>query len=175
MRSDGRQWDLVVTNAFLDLADLERDGRAILGLVARGGLFYSTLLFDGVTAFLPEIDPVLDREIEERYHRSMDGGGRSGSVAGRKLIGLFLSAGLEILEAGASDWAVVPRGGRYREGEEELLRAILDFHADALRDRPGDADCEDRTERWLALRRSQLARGELALLTHQWDILGRRP
>ena len=171
----GRGWDLVVTNAFLDLADLDRDGRALLGLVGTGGLFYSTLLFDGVTTFLPTIETELDRELEARYHASMAGGGRSGSAAGRKLLELLLAEGFDIIAAGASDWAIVPRLGRYRDGEAELLGAILDFHADALGIHPGGADGNGRAERWLEKRRGQLARGELALLTHQWDVLGRRP
>jgi len=170
-----RGWDLVVTNAFLDLADLDRDGRELLGLVGTGGLFYSTLLFDGVTTFLPTVDAELDREMEAAYHASMAGGGRSGSAAGRKLLELLLSEGFDIIATGASDWAIIPRLGRYRDGEAELLGAILDFHADALGILHGGADRNGRAARWLEKRRDQLARGELALLTHQWDVLGRRP
>lgn len=172
---NGRGWDLVVTNAFLDLADLDRDGPLILDLVRPGGLFYSAMLFDGVTTLLPTIDRDLDRDLEARYHASMEGGGRSGSAAGRKLLDLLLRRSYEVVAAGASDWAAIPRNGRYRDGEAELLGAILDFHAEALGIPEHATEAGGPESRWLAARRGQLARGELALLTHQWDVLGRKP
>lgn len=49
------QYDLLVANAFLDLVNLEAALRQFWALLKPNGLFYFTITFDGVSAFLPPI------------------------------------------------------------------------------------------------------------------------
>lgn len=170
------KWGLLVSNAFLDLLDIHRLCAPLLSLLPPGGLFCFTMIFDGVTSFLPRLDPKLDDEISSLYHESMNGEGRSGSRAGRILFDELHRGGVEVLEAGASDWVILPPKGRYKAGEKELLGAILDFHEDVFSEtiRTG-RPLPSGAEVWLRTRRNQLIARELGLLTHQWDILGRAP
>ncbi len=168
------QYDLVLTNAFLDLVNLDAVADRLFSIVAPSGILYSTLLFDGVTSFLPELDPTLDRRVEALYHGSMAHQDRSGSRAGRILMSRLMQSDLEILEAGSSDWAILPKNRGYDSADRQLLGAILDFHQDVLeRDGSGTGEIGFFRE-WLTQRRNQLAAGQLALLTHQWDVLAKK-
>jgi len=175
------RFDLILTNAFLDLVHLKSVADPLFGLLNPGGLFYSTLLFDGVTTFLPELDPPVDQQVEALYHASMVTSGQSGYKAGRTLLALLMNSPLTILEAGSSDWAIVPRNGQYESSEEALLRSILDFHKEVLLRElsaiSGGSLAPEKTlseaviQDWLRKRNSQFDEGRLALLTHQWDML----
>jgi hypothetical protein len=108
------------------------------------------------------------------YHATMDGRVRSGRPAGerragRHLFGHLRAAGAPPLSAGSSDWVVHagPDGG-YPADEAYFLGCILRTIEDALPRRPEVVD-------WLALRRRQLASGELVYVAHQLDVAGRRP
>jgi hypothetical protein len=81
--------------------------------------------------------------------------------------------GAEILAAGASDWVVVPHAGKYADGEEVLLRAILEMVERSL----GEAGTVPPAQlsAWLARRRRQVDEGELVFIAHQLDVLGRVP
>jgi SAM-dependent methyltransferase len=173
--SDRRAWDLLLANAFLDLVDVPSTVPSLLSLLAPGGLFHFSINFDGLTSFQPELEPDLDREIERLYHGTMDrrivDGRRSGeSRTGRHLFAHLTRAGASILDIGASDWVVFPRGGTYREEEEYFLRFILSTIHSALRGHP-ELDA-GRLEAWIAARRQQIDRGELFYLAHQLDYLG---
>lgn len=173
------RFDLIVAHAFLDLIDLPTMLPAIRDLLRPGGLLYATINFDGATIFEPAIDPPLDQQIEELYHRTMDerlvDGSPSGdSRTGRHLFGRLQSAGMEILAAGSSDWVVfADRAGRYPDDEAFFLSYILGFVEGALRGHP--ALDGDTFARWLTIRRRQLAAGELVYLAHQLDFLARLP
>ena len=83
----------------------------LVSLLRPGGLCYFTIAFDGATILQPVIDPVLDVQIETLYHQTMDlrriAGQRSGdSCTGRHLFGHLRAAGVEILDAGSSDWVI---------------------------------------------------------------------
>jgi SAM-dependent methyltransferase len=87
---NSQQWDLLVAHAFLDIINLPTLLPDLISLPNAGGLYYFTINFDCQTIFLPEIDPALDREIINLYHRHMDEktvGGRAvgGSQTGRRL------------------------------------------------------------------------------------------
>jgi SAM-dependent methyltransferase len=167
-------FDLVIANAFLDLFDPQRLLPGILKLARSGGSFLFSITFDGLTAWEPEIDPPLDRKILDLYHRTMDerliGGEHSGdSKCGRHLLTLLPRCGYRILEAGSSDWLVLPRDGGYPADERFFLECILGFFEESLAGHPG----LDRREfsGWLEARRAQLSAGELVFMAHQLDVL----
>jgi len=174
LEQHNQSWDLLISNAFFDLINLDQWGPSLFSLVQRGGLFYSTLLFDGVTTFLPPLDPKTDLLVEEMYHQSMQGRGQSGSRAGRTLFAELLSLDLTVLEAGPSDWVIYAHLGSYTEGEQQLLEAILDFHQSVFEENGSDPELQRVFPEWIYQRRSQLIKGELALLTHQWDLLAKK-
>jgi len=170
--------DILMAHAFLDLLDLPTALPILLATLRPGGLFHFSLNFDGVTAFEPAIDPSLDREVEDLYHRTMDerlvGGRVSGdSRTGRHLITALPSAGAEVLAAGASDWVVTPVGGSYAHDEAYFLHFIVHTLEGALRSRP---ELDGRAlSRWVERRHRQIERAELTYIAHQLDILGTVP
>ena len=175
-RERGRNaWDLLVAHAFLDLVDVPSTLPQLLSLLSDGGLFYFTLNFDGLSSFLPEVDPQLDEHILRLYHRTMDervvNGASSGdSCTGRHLLAHLLQAGVQILEAGASDWVVYPSDGGYPEDEAYFLHFIINTVYSAL---AGHAELEaERLSAWIAQRHAQVERGELVYIAHQLDICG---
>jgi hypothetical protein len=171
-------FDLVVASAFLDLVDVRRVLPRLLPLAAPGRPFYFPITFDGLTALEPGIDAALDRAIIDAYHLTMDerliDGAPSGdSRSGRHLLTLLPAAGYRVLEAGSSDWVVLPRDGRYPGDEAFFLECILAFFEESL---SGRADVDQVGLRWwLASRRAQISRGELVFIAHQLDLLAERP
>lgn len=171
-RPDNRErWDLLVANAVLDLLDLDTALPALLRLLRPGGLFYATIVFDGVTTLTPAIDPALDDLIERLYHASMDGATAS-SRTGRRLLPALRAAGAVPLAAGASDWVIFAGPDGYLAQDTTFLDCMLAFMERSLTGHP-DLD-PARFATWLARRREQLERRELALITHQLDVLARR-
>ena len=170
--------DLVLAHAFLDLVDVDRAVPRLLGFLRPGGVFCFTLTFDGLTAFLPEDDPPFERELLRAYHRTMDhrtvGGEASGhSQSGRQLIDLLRRMGIRLLEAGPSDWLVLPANGLYPKDEAYFLHFIVETVRRAV---PREAPLDPRrVEAWAATRHDQIDRGELTFMAHQWDVLGTRP
>lgn len=174
----GRGYDLLVAHAVLDLLDLETFLPRLLAPLTPGGLCYFPITFDGGTFFQPPLE--LDAQVAALYHESMDrrkAVGRPGgsSRSGRRLLAALPAAGVEILAAAASDWIVLPAphgsGGGYPGDEAYFLRYLLDTIEGALDDHPG----LDRHAfaAWLRRRRRQVDRGELILIAHQLDVLGR--
>ena len=173
----GRDWDLLVAHAVLDLVDVPRTLEAMLPQLRPSGVFYFSLVFDGLTVLEPELDRSLDEQIMDLYHGTMDRRMRQGlpagdSRAGRHLFRALREAGAELLEAGSSDWVVYPRAGGYSAEEAVFLRWILRFIEHSL---TGHAELDPGAlAHWLEQRRAQLARAELVYLAHQLDFLGRR-
>jgi len=171
------QADLIIAHAFLDLLDLPTALPRLVGLLRPGGLIYATINFDGMTLFEPTVDPILDQQIEDLYHASMDArmtdGRPSGdSRTGRHLFGHLRGAGVDVVAAGSSDWVVhAGPDGSYPAEEATFLRAILGFFAESLGDHP-DLDAGKLAE-WLQKRHDQIDRGELVYIAHQLDFLGR--
>jgi hypothetical protein len=167
-------FDLVIANAFLDLFDPPGLLPLIRPCALPGGCFLFSITFDGLTAWEPEIDPSLDAKIIDLYHRTMDerlvGGKPSGdSRCGRHLLTLLPRCGYRILEAGSSDWLVIPRDGGYPADERYFLECMLGFFEESLAGRP-ELDGRELS-RWLEARRAQLAAGELVFMAHQLDVL----
>lgn len=169
-------WDLLVAHAFLDLVDIPSALQQMLPALKPGGLYYFSLVFDGLTVLEPELDRSLDSQIMALYHRSMDQRARRGlpsgdSRSGRHLFQHLREAGAELLEVGGSDWVVFPRGGTYSQAEIEFLGWILRFIESSL---AGHSEFESGLfEDWIEQRRLQLGRGELVYIAHQLDFLGR--
>jgi len=168
-----QKWDLVIAHAFWDIVDIPILLPDLLSLIRTDGFYYFTINFDGQTIFLPEIDPSLDREIINLYHRHMDEktvGDRSvgGSQTGRKLFEQQKLAGGQIIDAGSSDWVVFPHENGYYEDEAYFLHCIVDTIQTALQDRaPFDI------YPWIEQRHRQIDQNELVFMTHQLDFLGK--
>ena len=177
-RQENRQrFDLIIAHALLDLLHLPTALPSLLGMVRPGGLFYFSINFDGATLFLPEVDPALDSRIEALYHHSMDtritDGQPSGdSRTGRRLFHALRACGAEVQAAGSSDWVVHALGGAYPHDEAYFLSCILHFVESTLQVDILQLDARE-FEDWLALRRQQVARGELMYVAHQLDYCGR--
>lgn len=160
--------DLLIAHAFLDLLPMPESLSKLLSLTNR--LAWLTINFDGVTTLEPRIDAELDERIERLYHASMDERVTgSDSKSGRHLFQHLKNAGAVILEAGASDWVVYAKDGRYPDDEAYFLHFILHFFERSLTgqaelDAGGFAD-------WLRERHAQIERGKLVYVAHQMDFL----
>jgi len=172
-------FDVLIAHAFLDLVNLEEALPLLMRLVRPGGLLYLTLNFDGLTAWLPTLDPLFDETVVRLYHQSMDmrlarGKRTAGSLAGRALLEMLPGLGVRILDVGASDWVVYPENeGRYPADEAYFLHCILHFVEETLggsHELPFEA-----LTAWLDVRRKQIEHGELIFLAHQLDFLVQVP
>lgn len=173
-----RSWDLLVANAFLDLMDVPSSLRLLFSLLRRGGLFYFSINFDGVTIFQPEIDPVLDTKITTLYHRTMNQRVTSGkpsgdSCTGRHLFANLQACGTEVLDVGSSDWVVFAGSNGYPEDEAYFLHHIIHTVQTALNGHP-DIDPNPFAS-WIRERHGQIEQGILVYIAHQLDFLGRLP
>ncbi len=118
--------DILIAHAFLDLLPMPESLKELLSLTK--GLAWLTINFDGMSSLQPVIDPTLDEQIENLYHRTMDERPTGGdSRMGRKLFEHLRTVDAEILAAGASDWVVYARDGKYPADEKYFLQFILHF------------------------------------------------
>jgi len=148
----------------------------LLGLLEVDGLFWFSINFDGETIFLPELPE--DEALMQVYHRSMDDrvrfGRRTGdSRTGRRLFHNLRAAGAVVLAAGSSDWVVhsEPASTHYAADEAFFLNCILHTVDAELRNH--SAVNAELLARWVDLRRRQISTGELVLVVHQLDFVGR--
>ncbi len=178
---DGPAYDALVAQAVFDLLPIADTLRVLSPLVRPGGLWYLPIHFDGVTAFEPLLDADLDAKVERLFHDSMtsgeeEGDGRSGPHCGRRLLSQLHTADTALVDAGASDWVVLPQSDPDEEdaypGEEAyFLHHILHFVETELTGHPklDPASFSD----WVAARRRQVEAGELIYIAHQLDVLAR--
>jgi hypothetical protein len=167
--------DLILAHAFMDLLDIPATLPQLTATLRPGTLLYFTINFDGATILEPAIDSHFDRFVEELYHRTMDeriiNGKRSGdSHTGRHLFHQMKTAGIHTLDAGSSDWVVIPYQGAYPADEGYFLHFIINTMDGALKHHP--AMNKERFERWVAARHAQIEAGELVYIAHQLDYLG---
>ncbi len=176
-REQGRRtWDLLIAHAFLDLMDVPATLPSLTCLVRPAGLLYFTIVFDGATIFQPEIAPALDTQIESLYHQTMDrrftvGKPSGDSRAGRHLFDHLRAAGVELLDAGSSDWVVFPGPDGYPADEAYFLHFILHTLHTALEGHPDLGPA--RLAGWIARRHAQVEEGSLVYIAHQLDFLAR--
>ena len=170
--------DVLIANAVLDLVDVPAVLPGLLRLLVPGGGYWFTINYDGETIFAPGHPH--DDQVMRAYHRDMDERVRYGRPAGESQTGRHLfhhlrAAGAPALAAGSSDW-VVSAGpdGSYAGDEAYFVGSILSTIENALRSRADRVDPADLAD-WLAVRRRQLAAGELVYLAHQLDFAGRSP
>ena len=162
--------DLLIAHAVLDLFPMPESLPKLLSLTK--GLAWFTIIFDGVTTFEPTIDAALDEKIERLYHHTMDTRPTGGdSKSGRHLFGHLKNTKAEILAAGASDWVVYAKNGKYPADEAYFLNFILHFFEESLTNHP-ELNADDFSC-WLKERRAQIERGELVYIAHQMDFLVR--
>jgi SAM-dependent methyltransferase len=171
-------WDLVIAHAVLDLLHLPTTLPSLLALLRPGGMCYFTIAFDGATILQPAIDSALDGQIEQLYHRTIDVGQIAGhlsgdSCTGRHLFGHLRAAGVEILDAGSSDWVVFASSSGYPSDEAYFLHFIIHTIATALQGHP-ELDPVALAD-WIAQRHAQIEAGSLVYMAHQLDFLGRVP
>ena len=171
--------DLIIAQALVDLLNVPMFIKAVAERLSAGGLLYAPITFDGDTIFEPVIDPEADAKIIAAYHRTMDarrtpdGLPTGGSAAGRAMLTELRLAGLEIIEAAASDWVVFPRGSGYSADESYFLHHIVNTVWEAL---SKDAIVGGvGLGAWIAERHGQIERGELIYIAHQLDALARKP
>jgi len=162
--------DLVIAHALLDLFDPRSAAPALAGLRARR--YWLTHLFDGQTSWEPVLDPALDAQLVDAYHRSMaeraPGGAHGGPRSARDWLNELPRAGFRILDAASSDWLVRPEAGGYFASETVFLHALLHFFRSSL---TGRADVDQKgLAWWLATRAAQIDRGEVTFLAHQFDV-----
>ncbi len=167
-------YDALIAQAVLDLFDISAVLRALRPLLRSGGLWYLPIHFDGVTAFEPPVDPALDARIEQLYHESMAEapdrhGGPAGPHCGRRLLTRLPELDAPLLDAGSSDWIVVPRDGEYPGDEAYFLHHILRFVETELSGHP-ELTAPAFAE-WLRTRRRQIDDGTLVYVAHQLDVL----
>jgi SAM-dependent methyltransferase len=178
-REQGQQtWDIIIAHAFLDLMDIPATLPQLFSLLKPGGHFYFTINFDGVTILQPTIDLVLDSQIEQLYHQTMDDritdGRPSGdSRSGRHLFHQLRQAGGEILAAGSSDWVVFAGPDGYRADEAYFLQFIVHTMQQALAGHP-ELDAAQFAD-WIAQRQRQIKNGVLVYIAHQIDFWGHVP
>jgi SAM-dependent methyltransferase len=167
--------DLVIAHAFLDLVDVPAVLPGLFRLLVPGGVYWFTANFDGETIFTP--DHPRDDDVLRAYHRTMDDRVRYGRPAGesrtgRRLFAHLQAAGAPPVASGSSDWVVhAGPDGDYPGDEAAFLENILETIQHAWDGREGPAGLAD----WLAVRRRQLAAGELVYIAHQLDFTGRSP
>lgn len=173
-----RSYDALIAQAVLDLFDLSAVLPALRPLLRTGGLWYLPIHFDGVTAFEPPVDPALDARIERLYHESMvetsdRDEGPVGPHCGRRLLTRLPEVDVPLLDAGSSDWVVVPRDGEYPGDEAYFLHHILHFVERELSGHPeleGPAFAE-----WIRTRRRQIDDSTLVYIAHQLDVMAQTP
>ncbi|MFH0957471.1 MAG: class I SAM-dependent methyltransferase [Pseudomonadota bacterium] len=171
------KWNVIMANAFLDLVDVGKTLPIMLNLLKPDGLLFFTINFDGVTIFEPTIDRDLDSLIERLYHQTMDERIIDDNVSGDSKTGRHLfeharNNGLEIMEAGSSDWTVFARKNGYRGDEAYFLHFIIHTMYIALKNRP-EID-QDEFRNWILKRHSQVEQLKLVFMAHQIDLLCRK-
>jgi SAM-dependent methyltransferase len=174
----GAPADVLIANAVLDLVDVPAVLPGLLRLLVPGGVYWFTINYDGESIFAPGHPH--DDQVMQAYHRDMDERVRYGRPAGdsrtgRRLFHHLRDAGAPVLAAGSSDWVVsADPDGNYPGDEAYFLHSILSTIQNALRSRPDWVEPADLAD-WLAMRRRQLAAGELVYIAHQLDFVGRGP
>ncbi len=171
-------WDLLIAHALIDLLDVPTALPLLFSVLRPGGLFYFPITFDGASILEPAIDPGYDDCIERFYHDTMDqrlvrGKPSGDSRTGRHLFTHLRALGVDVLDAGSSDWVVFAGAQGYPADEAYFLHFIIHTFYTALTSHP-QLDPE-RFTRWIRQRHAQVEDGSLVFIAHQLDLLGSLP
>jgi SAM-dependent methyltransferase len=170
-----KSYDLLIANAFLDLANIPEILPELFATLTSKGMFYFSINYDGRTDIEPVIDKELDAEIIELYHKTMDQRVVNGVKCCTRYSALLLireilkNKGM-IIEAGSSDWCVFPSENRYRCREDYFLHFIIDAIKNALHNELSLS--KERLGEWINKRHQQVDRGEMIFIAHQLDLFG---
>lgn len=166
-KKDDEVYDLIIAHAVLDLVDIPTVLPSLLARLAPGGVFWTTINFDGETIFIPRVDG--EARLMEAYHRSMDERetGAGSSTTGRELFGHIPAAGGRVLRAGSSDWVVHGTPGGYEADEAYFLHHIVHTVENELGPHP---ELGAQVRDWGRQRHAQVERGELVYIAHQLDF-----
>ena len=172
----GKQWDLGLAHAFLDLVDIADAVPRFCRLIKPGGLLYLTLNYDGETILLPAVDREFDERIMQLYNQSMNeriinGKAAGDSKTGRHLLIQLKNAGAEILAAGSSDWIVFPCNEGYTPDETYFLHFII--HTIFMELKAQTSLDRTRLDVWTRQRHKQIENSELIFIAKQIDVLAR--
>lgn len=172
-------FDLISAHAFMDIVPLQPLVEKILDLLVPGGIFYSTLNYDGETALVPVYsDEEYERNILEHYNRSMElrrinGLPTGGARSGRRLLGALATAGFAVHSYGSSDWNITPVNGLYRDQDTLCLESLLCMiHGEASGNEIFGAGT---LAAWHSDRSRAIDAGILGMIVHQLDILAVKP
>lgn len=170
------QYDLIIAHAFLDLVEISRALPVLFKLLVPEGLFFFSMIYDGLTILEPPVDPELDGLILELYHRTMDerliDGSPSGdSRTGRHLFKQLMEHGAHILDIGASDWVVFPEAGGYPVEEAYFLHFIIHTIHKSLEGKPQLEKIS--FDDWAKKRHQQIELRQLFYIAHQLDYVGK--
>lgn len=173
------QFDLISAHQFMDLVPLQPAIEKIVKLLTSGGLFYSTLNYDGETALFPTYsDQEIEYKILENYNRSMEdrrvnGLQTGGAFSGRRLIGALASAECWISSYGSSDWNITPVNRAYRDQDVHCLKSLLAMiHVEASESSSFDPKT---LAGWISDRSAAIDAGILGMIVHQLDVLACKP
>jgi SAM-dependent methyltransferase len=174
-RTSGAQFDCVTAHAFMDLVPLDEGVERAHTLLRDGGIFYSSINYDGLTRLLPLFeDRTFGGELLRYYDETMDRRKKEGRLTGGSRTGSLLfnaleDRGFEILDYGSSDWQVFPRDRTYRNREKTFLRHLLGFICSENKNNPR---VDGRLlEKWREERLGAVEDARLSLFTHQADVL----
>ena len=168
--------DLIIAHAFMDLVNVPSTLELMTRTLRPGALLYFTINFDGVTILQPTIDASFDALVEQVYHRTMDtrlsqGKPSGDSHTGRHFFHAMQKASIQVLDAGASDWVIIPHADGYMADEVYFLHFIVHTMQQALAGHPSLN--RSRFAAWIEERHAQIERCELVYIAHQLDFLGR--
>lgn len=172
-----RPYNVITAHAFLDIAPLPQALRRFAAWLQPGGYLYASSNYDGDTALLPVYgDADFEARLLGHYNHTMerrrvDGQATGGAYCGRRLHGLLLQYGFDILAYGSSDWNITPFLGEYRDGDAVCLKALLEM----IRGEGQSSGLfhQDQLERWREDRLLLLRQRRLGLIIHQLDFLAR--
>jgi SAM-dependent methyltransferase len=171
-----QDFDLLVANAFLDLAPLPETIGQLFYWGGKDYLYYFSINYDGLTILEPVIDAQFDQLVLSLYHDTMNNRIINGKQygdhqTGRHLMDSIPRNGGSILSAGSSDWVVYPESGGYAIDEAYFLHFIIHTIDGALRG--NHALDEQMFAKWIQLRHAQIEQAQLVYIAHQMDYFGK--
>ena len=171
------RYDLITAHGFMDLVAPVSTLQRFEQWLSLGGLFYTTLNYDGGTFLFPGYEDggfearLLQAYDESMERRQLDGEATGGSRTATRLINALSHREWRLLAYGTSDWNLTPIAGVYRDRDRFCVQALLDF---MRREAELEDIAHDELMRWFDARNRQLSDGVLGLIAHQLDILAQR-